>query len=125
MGSLHQPYVKVPLKSALYRHAAPVGREVRIQKIILVRGSHLPDFSARAVKPGQLSAADSEACSVSQCLSSGDGRSGPCYVKEILRHKSIEMTMRYSHLSPEHKKSAIDALETALLPKAENEAKQA
>ncbi len=35
-------------------------------------------------------------------------------VKEILRHKSIEMTLRYSHLSPAHKKSAVDALESAL-----------
>jgi len=39
-------------------------------------------------------------------------------VKEIMRHKSIEMTMRYAHLSPEHKKSAIDSLELALIPKA-------
>ena len=39
-------------------------------------------------------------------------------VKEIMRHKSIEMTMRKAHLSPEHKKSAIDAPETALIPKA-------
>jgi len=46
-------------------------------------------------------------------------------VKEIMRHKSIEMTMRYAHLSPEHKKSAIDALETALIPKAEQTEKQA
>jgi integrase len=46
-------------------------------------------------------------------------------VKEILRHKSIEMTMRYSHLSPEHKKSAVQALEMALTPKAENSAKEA
>jgi len=35
-------------------------------------------------------------------------------VKEIMRHKSIEMTLRYSHLSPAHKKSAVDALESAL-----------
>jgi hypothetical protein len=45
--------------------------------------------------------------------------------KEIMRHKSIEMTMRCAHLSPEHKKSAIDALETALIPKAEQAEKQA
>jgi hypothetical protein len=24
-------------------------------------------------------------------------------VKEIMRHKTIEMTLRYAHLSPEHK----------------------
>ena len=36
-------------------------------------------------------------------------------VMEIMRHKSIEMTMRYAHLSPEHKKSAVDALEASLL----------
>jgi len=35
-------------------------------------------------------------------------------VSEILRHKSIEMTMRYSHLSPKHKKSAVDSLESSL-----------
>jgi integrase len=46
-------------------------------------------------------------------------------VKEILRHKSIEMTMRYAHLSPEHKKSAVDALEAALIPKVDNAEKRA
>jgi site-specific recombinase XerD len=40
-------------------------------------------------------------------------------VKEIMRHKSIEMTLRYSHLSPEHKQSAIAALESALSPRRE------
>jgi len=35
-------------------------------------------------------------------------------VKEILRHKSIEMTDRYAHLWPEHKKGAVDALGKAL-----------
>jgi hypothetical protein len=38
-------------------------------------------------------------------------------VKEIMRHKMIEMTLRYAHLSPEHKKSAIATLESALTPK--------
>lgn len=46
-------------------------------------------------------------------------------VKEILRHKSIEMTMRYSHLSPEHKKAAVDVLEDSLLAKPENPAQEA
>jgi site-specific recombinase XerD len=36
-------------------------------------------------------------------------------VKEILRHKDIQVTMRYSHLSPAHKKSAVNALEASLL----------
>jgi integrase len=31
-------------------------------------------------------------------------------VKELLGHKSIEMTLRYSHLSPDHKKRAVDIL---------------
>lgn len=35
-------------------------------------------------------------------------------VREILRHKSISMTLRYSHLAPEHKKAAVDALAKAL-----------
>jgi integrase len=35
-------------------------------------------------------------------------------VREIMRHKSIEMTLRYSHLSPEHRKSAVDTLESSL-----------
>lgn len=35
-------------------------------------------------------------------------------VQEILGHKSIEMTRRYSHLSPRHKRVAVDALENAL-----------
>lgn len=34
-------------------------------------------------------------------------------VKELLRHKSIDMTLRYSHLSPAHKESAVDALVSA------------
>ena len=31
-------------------------------------------------------------------------------VQELLGHKSIEMTLRYSHLSPSHKQRAVDIL---------------
>ena len=31
-------------------------------------------------------------------------------VQELLGHKSFEMTLRYAHLSPEHKKMALDIL---------------
>jgi len=31
-------------------------------------------------------------------------------VKDLLRHKSIEMTLRYAHLTPEHKKAALNRL---------------
>lgn len=31
-------------------------------------------------------------------------------VQELMGHKSIEMTLRYSHLSPDHKKKAVDIL---------------
>ena len=31
-------------------------------------------------------------------------------VQELLGHKSFEMTMRYAHLSPDHKKAALDTL---------------
>jgi len=32
-------------------------------------------------------------------------------VKELLGHKSIKMTMKYSHLSQEHKRKAIEILD--------------
>lgn len=35
-------------------------------------------------------------------------------VREILRHKSIEMTLRYAHLSGDHKKAAMETLGNAL-----------
>ncbi len=31
-------------------------------------------------------------------------------VQELLGHKSFEMTLRYAHLSPDHKKAALDIL---------------
>lgn len=31
-------------------------------------------------------------------------------VKELMRHKSIEMTLRYAHLAPDHKKKAVEKL---------------
>jgi integrase len=46
-------------------------------------------------------------------------------VKEILRHKSISMTLRYAHLSPDHKKSAVEALSKALNGEAEKTEKSA
>jgi integrase len=46
-------------------------------------------------------------------------------VREIMRHKSIEMTLRYAHLSTSHKKAAVDALGNALAAGAKNEAKTA
>jgi len=36
-------------------------------------------------------------------------------VKELMGHKSIKMTERYSHLSPAHKKSAIELLGTQMV----------
>lgn len=38
-------------------------------------------------------------------------------VQELLGHKSIAMTIRYAHLSPDHKRAAIAALETRLSEK--------
>jgi site-specific recombinase XerD len=35
-------------------------------------------------------------------------------VKEILGHSSVNMTMRYSHLSKDHKKKAVATLESVL-----------
>jgi site-specific recombinase XerC len=32
-------------------------------------------------------------------------------VKELLGHKSIDMTMRYSHLSQDHKRKAVELLD--------------
>lgn len=31
-------------------------------------------------------------------------------VSDLLGHKSLEMTIRYSHLSPEHKQRVVDVL---------------
>jgi len=45
-------------------------------------------------------------------------------VRDILRHKSIEMTLRYSHLAPAHRKAAVDALEEALIPKEDKKTKE-
>jgi hypothetical protein len=42
-----------------------------------------------------------------------------------MRLKTVGMTSRYSHLSPEHKNSAIAALESALTPKKEKREKKA
>jgi len=33
-------------------------------------------------------------------------------VQELMGHKSILMTMRYAHLSPDHKRTAMETLET-------------
>lgn len=43
-------------------------------------------------------------------------------VKELLGHKSIKMTERYSHLSPNHKANAVKVLESLSTDK-EKEAK--
>jgi hypothetical protein len=33
-------------------------------------------------------------------------------VQELLGHKDIKMTLRYAHLSPDHKRAAMEALES-------------
>jgi integrase len=40
-------------------------------------------------------------------------------IKELLGHKSLAMTMRYSHLSPSHKARAVELLDTVLSEKTE------
>jgi site-specific recombinase XerD len=32
-------------------------------------------------------------------------------VAELMGHKTLAMTMRYSHLAPDHKRAAVDRLE--------------
>ena len=45
-------------------------------------------------------------------------------VRDILRHKSIEMALRYAHLAPAHSKAAVAALEQALNTKEANQIKE-
>ncbi len=45
-------------------------------------------------------------------------------VREIMRHKSIEMTLRYAHLAPAHKKAAVDALGASLQAKKETKGEE-
>ncbi|MBN2320263.1 MAG: tyrosine-type recombinase/integrase [Acidobacteria bacterium] len=46
-------------------------------------------------------------------------------VQEIMRHKTITMTLRYAHLAPEHKQAAVDALQNTLNGTVENNVKTA
>jgi integrase len=46
-------------------------------------------------------------------------------VQEIMRHKTITMTLRYAHLLPAHKRSAVDALQNALAGELEKSVKTA
>ena len=39
-------------------------------------------------------------------------------VRELLRHKSLKMTLRYAHLSPGFKQAAIERLDTYWTPSA-------
>jgi integrase len=45
-------------------------------------------------------------------------------VKELLGHSSITMTMRYSHLSEEHKRAAVEALSGHYLDTGESESEK-
>ena len=57
-------------------------------------------------------------------LTAGEKR-GLATVQEIMRPKTITMTLRHAHLSPAHKRSAVEALQNALAGEAENDAKTA
>ncbi len=44
-------------------------------------------------------------------------------VREILRHKDYKTTLRYSHLSHDHKRAAVEALGNALAADSEKAVK--
>ena len=48
------------------------------------------------------------------CKSSCHGWRGLTRVKELLGHKSLAMTTRYAHLSPGHKREAVNTLDNVL-----------
>jgi len=46
-------------------------------------------------------------------------------VKEILRHKDFEMTLRYAHLSSEHTRAAMNAMGASLATTSKDKTKTA
>ena len=69
------------------------------------------DKAARKAKIERVRFHDLRHTFASQLVMAGVGLKA---VQELLGHKTIDMTLRYAHLSPDHKRAAVEVLATRM-----------